>query len=126
MTNAKFLKNALLGNALFSIVSGLLIVIESNYLQELFGITFPFWLIGAGLLPFAAWILWIVRQEKIDQKQTKAVILADIMWVGGSIALLLMNLGITNIGNWIIGGLAIVVADFALLQSIGLRKIKQG
>lgn len=123
MTNAKFLKNALIGNALFSIISGLVIIVENSYLQDLFGLVFPFWLIGAGLLPFAAWIVWIVRQENIDQQQVKMVVLADLMWVGGSVLLLITNLGITSIGNWIIAGLAVIVADFALLQSIGLRKL---
>lgn len=125
MTNTKFLKNALLGNALFSIISGLIIIITSSYLQKLFGIVFPFWLIGAGLLPFAAWIIWQARKEQIDTKEIKIIVLADLMWVGGSIVLLCLNLGISSTGNWIVAAVAVVVADFALLQSIGLRKLNK-
>ncbi len=52
-----------------------------------------------------------------------AVIVLDVAWVAGSALILLFDLvPLTTAGRWTIALLAEVVALFAILQTIGLRR----
>lgn len=121
-----FLKNALLANAVFSSVSGLSFIMFTQAFSRF--LSWSSWIlpsVGLGLLGFALMIYLITRAEQINYAQVRSIIAADVAWVVLSIALISMPVVSLPLGGkWAIGILADVVAVFALLQYLGLRKHK--
>lgn len=124
--DSKMLSNALLANALFSGLSGLVFALDAGFLADFTGINSPFAfvMIGIGLLGFAAY-LWQLRKSAPDYNASIVwgVIAADLLWVAGSAALLLSDaLPLTVAGKWAVGMIADVVLGFAVWQYFGLRR----
>lgn len=122
-----FVRGVLLGNALFSILSGLELTFWSQAVAAYLGAPTPglFLAIGIVLLLFAADVAWIATQSQIERKAVQAIIALDIAWVIGSIVLLLTGwLPFSIEGKWAVGIVADVVAIFALLQYLGLRRLQ--
>ena len=61
-------------NALFSLVSGVLLIALHQYWQQIFGVSFPFHATGAGILLFAWYVFKIARQTPVVIKAARAVI----------------------------------------------------
>lgn len=110
-------------NGITSVVTGLALLFFEGGFQQLMGIAFPFSWVGMGLLLFAIFVLAVARRKPVVPSLVWIVIALDVLWVVGSVEVLLMDAGITTIGNWMIGLVALVVADFALFQFIGLRNV---
>jgi len=117
------LRNSLLANASFSVITGLCSLFLANNINQLFGLSTPiiFIVLGIGLILFSSfvfltafikrssWVLFIISQ--------------DLLWVIGSILILLLHpFGITAIGHQIILIVAAIVSVFALAQYIGFKK----
>ncbi len=121
------LRRALLGNALFSGLSGLVLLVGFAPVGRLVGFELP-WLyvaLGMGLVLFALGLIRSARRPQINRAEARAASLMDAAWVLGSVALLLVpGLPLTMAGRWLIGLVADVVALFALLQWLGLRRAK--
>lgn len=117
------LQKALIGNAAFSITSALLMLIFSTSISDLFGLEthWPFLVVGVGLLLFAGTILIEIKRQRI--KAVYWIIIQDILWVLGSIFLLVLQpFGISEIGNILIAIVALVVLVFAIWQYFGVQK----
>jgi hypothetical protein len=126
-SNSTLLRNALLGNSLFSGGSGLLSLVFSSLLSPLLGLTSPVILVilGIGLMLYAVILFRISRATQVSRNGVRLAVVLDVAWVLGSVVLLLSNwLPFTDAGQWIIVIIADVVAVFAVLQFIGLRKMK--
>ena len=81
--------------------------------------------IGIGLLFFAASIVHLLRKKEMAISQVKAIIIQDWLWVIGSAVILLsQGFGLSNGAYWLIGGIALIVMDLALVQGYFLRKSK--
>lgn len=122
---SNLLRNALLGNALFSGLSGLISLLAAQPLAAFTGIEEPvvFIILGIVLILFAVDLVWITSREIINRRLAVAVIVLDVAWVAGSVLILLFNpVPVTTAGRWLIALLAEVVAVFAVLQTIGLRR----
>ena len=123
---ASLLKRALRGNAAFSVVSGAVLVVEAPFLAPVMGIPSPLALTVTGivLLPFGLLLWWLAGREELARTVGWIAIELDVLWVAGSIALLLSGwLPLTTAGNWIIALVADAVAMFAVLQYLGVRRL---
>ena len=126
MSNTKnqLLRTALTSNAAFSAISGIALVLLNSQFQHWFELNIPFWLIGLGLLPFAWMGYQASRDESNMVKRGQVITIMDLTWVTASIGVLLI-FDLTTIGQWVVGIVALIVADFALFQWLGMRRILQ-
>ncbi len=128
-TSASFLRTVLRGNMLFSLFSGLCFIIGAGALSQFTGIAPAIILVivGAGLILYGPFLWRVSSAEAPDRRLVWVVIAADVLWVLGSIVLLITDpLSLTTAGKWTVGILADLVATFAVLQYIGLRRIEKG
>ena len=122
---SNLLRNAPRGNALFSGLSGIVSLLAAQSLATFTGLQEPlvFVVLGVVLILFAIDLIWIASPDIINRRIAVAVILLDAVWVAGSVIILLFDLvPLTVAGRWTIALLAEVVALFAILQTIGLRR----
>lgn len=118
------LQIALVGNGIFSLLSGFYLVFYKGRVAQWFGKekTTVFLLIGLGLLFFSYTIF--VQIKRPDAEAVFYIIIQDLIWVLASIILLsLKPFNITHLGNQIIAGIALIVLLFGVVQSIGLMHI---
>ncbi len=125
LTFIGMLQKTLLSNSIFSCISGLLMIMFNKYLAILFltNSFSVFWVIGIGLLFFS--ILVFVEVKKHRPQRVLLIILQDLIWVLGSLLMIFWNpFHISIAGILMIAFVMIVVLIFALLQFLGLKKIK--
>ena len=117
------LQRSLTANTIFSLFSGIILLLLAPYLTSLFGLSDPtaFWIIGGGLILFA---FSVYRQVKLQKPMgVLAIIVQDLLWVIGSIVLLVLNpFQISPTGNLMIGLVALVVLGLAMAQSSALAQ----
>ncbi len=120
---SSLLRKALMSNAAFSGLSGLVLTIAAPWLSERMGIPEPMILrvVGVSLIGFAAALILNATRPEIDRKQAWLAVCLDFTWVLGSIVLLSLQL-LTASGNWAIVAVADVVLLLALAQALGLRR----
>jgi hypothetical protein len=124
LLRAALLRAALRGNALFSTLTGLSLLLAAGALDPLLGVpALALRLVGLGLLPFA-WALWRnAGRERLDRREAWIAVALDLGWVAGSLALVLADLWpLTTAGTWTVLGVAEVVFLCAVLQWVGLAK----
>jgi hypothetical protein len=117
------LQNTLVANATFSTATGILLAIFPEKFVELFEVenAIVFRVIGVILLFFAGFVFSQVKKH--DIKLVKFIISQDALWVFSSALLLLIQpFGISATGNYMIGGVAVIILLFALGQIQGLKK----
>jgi hypothetical protein len=125
--NVTLLRRALLGNAVFSGVSGLAMILAAGPLASLMGLPSPLILIvaGLGVLGYAAIVFRISTRPSISRGEAIFTVIADTTWVAGSLVLLLTGwVPFTLAGKWLVAIAADIVAVFALMQFIGFRRLK--
>ena len=120
----KLLRRALQGNALFSVISGALILAINRTLVEFLGLPSSASLtpLGIGLLVYAGWLLWNARREKIRIVDAWMAVALDMVWVVGSYALL-FAVRFSSSGRWVVALVAEAVLVFAVMQWLGLRRV---
>lgn len=119
------LKNTLAANATFSTASGILLSIFPEKFTELFEVNnaLIFRIVGVVLLFFAGFVFSQVK--KYDVKLVKFIISQDALWVLGSLLLVLLQpFGISQTGNNMIAGVAVIIFLFAVGQIQGLKQSK--
>lgn len=121
------LRKALMGNALFSTVSGLIILFANKWVLGLLGFAnrISLVILGAALIGYAATLVINARKQKIKTSDAWMAVLMDLAWVVGSYVLI-FSLPFSARGKWVIAGVAEVVLLFAVLQFLGLRRIQKG
>ena len=126
MNDSKKLRLALKANAGFSAFSGLVLIFFHRPIAGFMGLSdgTALWIIGLGLLVFVFSLWRNATRAEIDRKQVRLIILQDWLWVLGSATLIILQaFGISPGGYLAIGLVALIVADFAVLQSIFLKKM---
>lgn len=120
----KLLRRALQGNALFSAISGVVILAMNRTLVDFLGLPGNASLIalGIGLLGYAGWLLRNARREKIKIVDAWIAVILDMVWVVGSYALLLA-VRFSSGGKWAVVLVAELVFLFGVMQWLGLRRI---
>lgn len=120
------LKNILFINAASSGATALLLIFFSGSIAELFGVSKPAPFIGIGifLLLFAGYVFFQSRKEPLIPQKIQLIIGIDLLWVVGSLIIILPGLfELFMIGYILIGVVALWVATMAFLQSYGLKKL---
>lgn len=120
------LQKTLAANASFSTFSGILLAVFPDKFGEIFEVenTLVFRIIGTILLFFAGFVFSQVKEH--NDNLVKFIISQDALWViGSAILLLLQPFGISASGNYMIGGVAVIILLFGLGQIQGLKKLKQ-
>lgn len=124
----RMLRHALIANALFSLSCGVGMLVAGPTLAHWIGLAsvWPLWVVGPGLVLFAADLLDQARRTPIQRGRAIATTVADALWVVGSAVLLLGFPGVLNdTGHLAVVVVAVVVADCALWQGLGLRRLAQ-
>ncbi len=120
------LKNVLLINAVSSGATGIGLVVLAETVAELFGTTATGAVMGVGifLVVFAAGVLNEAVQRTTRINPVYIIIALDILWVAGSIAIVLPQLfQLSAIGYIAITAVAMWVAAMAYLQIRGVKQI---
>lgn len=136
-TNDTFLRRVLFANAAFSVLTGLAGVFASEAVARfLFAKNFTIlglpaatliFELGMGLLIFAGLVFLVARQKTLRLGWVKAIIVADLLWVVDSAALLAVYPEyFSSIGFEAVLIVAAAVFVFAVDQSIGVAMIYQG
>lgn len=123
------LRRALLGNALFSAVSGGVLMLFAWPLGTLLG-SVPPWLlvlIGAGLVGFAIDVWRHARRGDLDLAHAQRTVFSDVVWVVGSVVILVAQPStLSATGLWVVADVALVVLAFAAAQQLGIRRLLAG
>lgn len=125
MAHDALLRHTLRANALFSATAGLVMLVAAAPLADWLGVPSAIYLvvIGVGLLVFAYDLFTNARRPKLHRGRVRQAIVMDALWVVGSIALLVSLGGLfTTVGWWAIVVVADIVALFAIVQALGLRR----
>lgn len=120
------LRNVLLINAVSSGATGIGLVALAETVASLLGTTAAGAVMGVGifLVVFAAGVLNEARQRTTRLTHVYIIIALDILWVLGSIAIVLLQLfQLSAIGYSAITAVALWVAAMAYLQIKGVKQI---
>ena len=120
------LKKALTGNAVFSVVSGVSILFANRWLVKFLGLPekVSLAILGVSLIGYAA-LLWLnAHRPKIKMTDAWVAVIMDVIWVVSSYTLILavpFSLG----GKWVVALVAELVLAFAVVQWLGIRRIRK-
>ncbi len=120
------LQKALTGNAVFSVVSGVAIVFANRWLVKFLGLPdkVSLTILGVSLIAYAA-ILWFnLRRPKLKITDAWVAVIMDAVWVVGSYIMILV-IPFSVGGKWAIAPVAEVVLVFAILQWLGIRRVRK-
>jgi hypothetical protein len=124
---SRFLRALLYANAAFSGLSGLILILFNGRIAALTGIESRIAFVALGLLLFGweANAFLTAREAALDPRKVLAIIGGDLLWVLASVAILAFGLlPLTRAGLWGVAVAADLVAIFAALQYVGLRRMK--
>jgi Na+-translocating ferredoxin:NAD+ oxidoreductase RnfE subunit len=122
------LRRALRGNSIFSFASGLLLTFGAAPIAAFMGIaddSLVLTVMGIIILVFAAF-LWITTAKPVIDRQIGiAIFIMDVAWVVVSLIILVTDaFSLSTGGRWAILIVADIVAVFALLEFVGLRRLR--
>jgi hypothetical protein len=133
--NDTLLRRTLWGNAAFSVISGAALAIfasrfaaaASSAKPAMFGLELPilFELLGVGVIAFGGLCAWVAKQPTLARGLAQFIFVADIAWVLGSALVLALPAAWTTSGVVGIVVLALIVADLAVLEYLGLRRLNR-
>lgn len=122
--NDKLLRRSLKSNAVFCGISGASMALAAGPLGAFLGISaMPLLVVGIALALYAPLLFWRASQEPISALEAWLAIAGDLGWVAGSAALIAMG-AFTHGGTWLVAGVADIVLTFAVLQYLGLRRVR--
>jgi hypothetical protein len=124
MNRPNFLRYALLADAIASGATGVLLIAGAGLLDGLLGLPVAL-MREAGLLlvPYVALVAYVGTREVISRPAVQTIIALNIVWTVCSVGLLLTDtMAPTALGYALVIAQAAVVAVFAELQFIGLRR----
>ena len=122
--NDRLLRLTLRANASFSMLCAVVAVIGSAALANALGIPDPAFLLvlALNLGVFAAFLIWLSTRERIAPALGWAVVVADALWVAGTIPMVTGSL-LTQTGNSVAVLVAAFVGLWAVLQALGIRRM---
>lgn len=124
--DAQLLVKALRANGVFSMLSGIVILLIQQPLANWFGQINPLYLagLGIGLILFALRLLYLAGPGQLFKLEAQIIIGSDIGWVAGSLVLLAaFYRQIAIPGILLMLAIALVVGGFAFMQTQGLRRL---
>jgi hypothetical protein len=131
--NDRLLRRTLWANAVFSVISGAVLVagaapfarLATEAPVSLLGLDLVvlFELLGVGVIAFGALCGWAASREILPRGLVQVIFVADIAWVAGSVLVLMLPAAWTGLGIAGIVVVALIVADIAVLEYLGLRRL---
>jgi len=123
---ACFLRKALMGNALFSTLSGFTILLAQGWVLRILGLpsSVNLLVLGAGLIVFAVTLVINARRQQVKKSDAWIAVCMDLAWVLGSYVLIFI-VPFSTEGKWVVGVVAELVLLFAVLQFLGIRRIQK-
>jgi hypothetical protein len=129
----RLLRRTLWGNAVFSAASGAGLAIFAGPLAraaahapvEVAGLDLAIVLelLGLGVIAFGALCAWVASRDTLPEGWARVIFAADLAWVAGSALVLALPATWTTAGITGIVVLALIVADLAILEYLGLRRL---
>ena len=129
----RLLRRTLWGNAVFSVISGAVLVAcatpfagwATHEPLSVAGLDLAivFELLGLGVVLFGALCGWAASRETLPRSWAQVIFAADIAWVVGSALVLMLPAAWTTAGIAGIAVVALIVADLAVLEYLGLRRL---
>lgn len=133
VSSDRLLRRTLWGNAAFSVISGAVLAAFAGPFARAatdapvsvlgLDLALLFELLGVGVVAFGALCAWIASRPELPQAWGRAIFAADIAWVAGSVLVLALPASWTTAGIAGIVVLALIVADLAILEYLGLRRM---
>ncbi|TAJ42521.1 MAG: hypothetical protein EPO55_01605 [Reyranella sp.] len=130
----RLLRRTLWGNAAFSVISGAVLAAFAGPFARAatdapvsvlgLDLALLFGLLGVGVVAFGALCAWIASRSHLPQGLARLIFAADIAWVAGSVLVLALPASWTTAGIAGIVVLALIVADLAILEYLGLRRMR--
>ena len=123
---ARLLRNALIGNAIFSTLSGLTILLAHGWVLRFLDLspTVDLRVLGIGLLGFAATLIINARRQQVKTSDAWVAVSMDVAWVLASFVLIFIA-PLSTGGKWVVAGVADVVLLFAIFQFVGIRRLQK-
>lgn len=120
------LKKALTGNAVFSILSGVAILSANRWLVKFLGLpdSVSLAIVGIALIGYAGILSFNARRPRIRVTDAWIAVIMDALWVAGSYVLLFV-VPFSVAGKWTVVLVAELVLAFAILQWLGIRKLRK-
>lgn len=124
-TTGTFLRNVLLADALVSGATGVLMALAAGVLEPILQVPATLLRVaGLALLPYAAFIAVLARRDVLPRGTVWAVVAGNALWAVDCVALLVTGwIDPSLLGVAFILVQAVVVAAFAELQVVGLRRL---
>lgn len=123
----QLLRMALRGNAGFSVFSATIIFFRQRALLQWLGIAKDFGILflGIGLVIFAMWLLINASRAQIKLLEARMAVAMDLTWVALTIPVVAW-VPLTSQGRWVVTIVAAVVLSFAVIQWLGIRRMRGG
>ncbi|MDX1691569.1 MAG: hypothetical protein R3290_11150 [Acidimicrobiia bacterium] len=124
MVDDRLLRRSLAANAVFSLGAGLAGLVAASRLASLVGVP-AVWIVAvaAGLIPFGLGVLRLARMDRVDPGAARAVVAADVAWIAGAAVIVALPGVLSPEGRVVVASLTAVVAVWAVLQAMGLRRL---
>jgi len=122
----RLLRIALLGNAGFSLLSGIIIYGWREKLFHALGISerFNALLLSVPLAIFALWLLINAVRSEINLLEARLAVAMDFVWVALSLPVLVF-LPLNGLGTLVVAIVAAIVLCFAISQWLGISRIRK-
>ena len=133
VSSDRLLRRTLWANAVFSVISGAVLVAFAGPFAALateaplalagLDLSIVFELLGVGVVAFGVIAGWAASRETLPRAWAQVIFVADVAWVVGSALVLLLPASWSVIGIAGIVVVALIVADIAVLEYLGLRRL---
>ncbi len=124
VTNTRFLRRVLAIDSIGTGAIALSAVIAARPLSVLLGIPVQ-WLtiVGLLLLPFAAWVGWLARQDNPPRKLVWLLIAGNAVWIADCVVLMLSGwLPLTALGIEFMAAQVLLTVVITTLEYVALRR----
>jgi hypothetical protein len=121
----RLLHFALLGDAVFETVCGIVFIIAASALAQWTGWNVPSLFVVAGvlLLGVAVLLYWMVLRPQINRQLARAVALLNVVsGICGVLVLIVFWGSFTDGARWLVALIAFAVGIFGVLEFVGLRR----
>ncbi len=133
ISNTTLLRKSMQFNGLFSAISAVICLLFAQSVAVTMGLgeagSDQILSQGISLLIFSAFLL-LTSSRLTENKRTALIvsgsiaILLDVVWVFGSATALINDLlPLSSAGEWIVTIIALLVLDFAIFQSLGMKRM---
>lgn len=129
----RLLRRTLWANAVLSMLSGVGLAAFATPLAKIathapvtvlgLDLAIVFELLGIGFVLFGAVCAWVAAQSRLPVAWARAIFLLDASWVVITLGILALPVPWTGAGYAGVAVIGLVVADLAILEYLGLRRL---